>query len=108
MDDNKIAAAITDCLIGSDLAFDIEEGANIVDILSRVAIAGKAIANAITPLTAMGTTDEAGGHVESLTEAAMSISSALFRIGRGCEEIAQSLSSVAHAIDSFPSSSDGR
>lgn len=55
------------------------EPANVVDVLDRLTYATKRVAVAITPEASAGT-DETGGHIESLTEAVMGVTSGLCKI----------------------------
>lgn len=66
--------------------------ANVVDVLHDLAGAARKIGNAITP-TVAGGNDATGGHVESLTEAVMGITSGLVRV-------AESISDLADAVRS--------
>ena len=67
------------------------EPANLVDVANSLANATRAVANAITPLDAAPGRDEAGGHVESLTEAVMGVSKGLCRIASAIESLACSV-----------------
>lgn len=49
------------------------------------------IANAITPTDALPGSDAAGGHVASLTEAIMGVTSALVSIAGAIEELARAV-----------------
>lgn len=59
------------------------EGAVLADALRK-------IANAITP-TVAGNRDATGGHVESLTEAAMGISAGLVQIANALTDVAEAI-----------------
>lgn len=58
---------------------------------------GIRLQKAITPPLA-GSRDEAGGHVESLTEAVMGMTSALVGIAAALDNIADAVSHVARAM----------
>lgn len=66
------------------------ECANVVDVIASLAWSAKRIAEAITPNVAAGH-DEVGGHVESLTEAAMGITSALCKISYSIDGLAEAV-----------------
>ena len=57
--------------------------------LSSIDVSLHQIANAITPFDATPGTDETGGVVGSLTEAAMGITSGLFKIAEAIEHLAE-------------------
>jgi hypothetical protein len=61
------------------------------DELEAVCGAIRSIGKAITPNNAGQGTDAAGGHVESLTEAIMGITSGLFKVADGLESIASAI-----------------
>ncbi len=63
------------------------EPANVVDVLANLAWSANRIAIAITPNGTAGN-DEAGGHVESLTEAVMGITAGLHKIAEAIESLA--------------------
>ena len=63
------------------------------DICDSVEIAGKRVAESITPIVA-GSTDAAGGHVESLTEAVMGMTSALMSIAGAIHDLSDSVSHI--------------
>ena len=66
------------------------ENANVVDVINYLANATSRIAKAITPPIAGGQ-DEAGGHVESLTEAVMGITKGLCLIASSIESLAEAI-----------------
>jgi len=66
------------------------ESANVVDVINHLANATSRVAKAITPRVAGGT-DEAGGHVESLTEAVMGVTEGLCMIASAIESLAEAV-----------------
>jgi len=64
----------------------------LVDALHDLADAGLSISGSITTRGAAGGQDACGGHVESLTEAVMGMTSALVQIGQALNNIADAIS----------------
>lgn len=93
---SEIADALRDTLISPNVPDRNLESANIVDAIAHAASAISHVANAITPRDAVGGKDSYGGHIESLTEAAMSI-------GRGLSDIADAIRELATSVDSINS-----
>lgn len=86
------AEALIRTLESPDVCDSNGENANVVDAIAYVARAAHRVADSITPKIAPGT-DEAGGHVESLTEAVMGVTSGLFRIAEAIESLAEAVKS---------------
>jgi hypothetical protein len=66
------------------------------DIAGVIANAAARIADAITPANAGHGADAAGGHVESLTEAAMGITAGLCRIADAINALAEAVAESAN------------
>lgn len=84
------AEALIRTLESPDVCDSNGENANVVDAIAYVARAAYRVADSITPKIAPGT-DETGGHVESLTEAVMGVTSGLFRIAEAIESLAEAV-----------------
>ena len=83
--------ALRDVFIASRPEDEIGGGRNVVHALDDFALAVKTVADAITPRNAAGNRDAAGGHVESLTEAAMGITKALVQIAGAISDLANAV-----------------
>ena len=90
------ADAILSTLRSENVADSNMEMANVVDTLDDLSRAASRIAAAITP-NILGGKDDTGGHVESLTEAVMGVTSGLCRIADAIESLASAVESVAAA-----------
>jgi hypothetical protein len=84
------ATAIERSLISPNVADANLEPANVVDVVHQLARATHAVALAITPNASPGK-DVNGGHVESLTEAAMGVSQSLQNIADAVSDLAQAV-----------------
>lgn len=67
-----------------------EEGRSLVGAVEQLAESAKRIGNAITP-NICGNNDATGGHVESLTEAVMGMTSGMIRIADAIESLAEAV-----------------
>lgn len=95
--EERVADAIVEVFTSPDLVGSGLQGANIVDVIDRLATCVKAVGTAITPANAAAGQDAMGGHVESLTESIMGVTAGLQQIA---EELSH-LSSIASAIESL-------
>lgn len=85
-----ISDSLRAVLVSPNVADSNMEAANIVDVVDKLARSTRRIADAITPNIAGGK-DDAGGHVESLTEAVMGMTSGLLSIAGAIETLAQAV-----------------
>jgi hypothetical protein len=84
------AQAIVHTLESPNVADSNLEPANVVDVIDHLSRSARRIADAITP-NITGGKDEAGGHVESLTEAVMGMTNGLCRIASSIESLAEAV-----------------
>lgn len=61
------------------------------EVIQAIGDGLRALANAVTPLGAIGGNDATGGRVESLTEAVMGVASGLVRIADAIGDLAEAV-----------------
>ena len=88
---DQVADALREIGISPDAGDSNLEPANLVDVIDRGGHALRRIADAITVNVGPGH-DEAGGHIECLTEAVMGVTAGLCRIASALEAIAAAIS----------------
>ena len=71
--------------------FVTEEDVNVVDALQNIAHGLESVANAITPSHALPSEDEAGGNVQSLTEAVMGVTASVVGTSETIDRLASDL-----------------
>ena len=89
--EHEVYTALNSTLVSPNVPDSNGEPANVVDALDDLSTSARKIANAITPLDAVGGRDSDGGYIKSLTEATLSLA-------EGSREIASAIRDLAEAV----------
>jgi hypothetical protein len=99
--DRGLQEVFTSANVPPNIGPSKREAANVVDVIDMLVSQVRNVANAITPLGASAGEDSQGGHVASLTEAAMGVTASLHEAAgelHHLEDVATSLDNVASAL----------
>lgn len=83
--------AIRDVFVSPNVSDSNMEPANLVDVVANLAYQTGRIANAVRPPGVAAGNDDCGGHVDSLTEAVMGITTGLCEIASSIRQLADAV-----------------